>query len=166
MSLFCFRGRLLLQDMYIDVDCGSSFFSFLCKTHDHKNSGPCLSLATIMSMWLHSSFKGLISSLKFDCSSEEGSQGNKSVFQSSQSSSKRHQSFVLHILLFHWHNLTAISKVSWKYEKSSAVTLSWHSFQNSCCSCQQQLLLLHISESLCVFSKCSGTFEKFTKEIF
>ena len=100
MSLFCFRGRLLLQDMYIDVDCGSSFFSFLCKTHDHKNSGPCLSLATIMSMWVHSSFKGLISSLKFDCSSEEGSQGNKSVFQSSQSSSKRHQSFVLHILLF------------------------------------------------------------------
>ena len=51
-------------------------------------------------MWLHSSFKGLISSLKFHCSSEEGSQGNKSVFQSSQSSSKRHQSFVLHILLF------------------------------------------------------------------
>ena len=35
--------------------------------------------------------------LKFDCSSEEG---NKSVFQSSWSSSKKHQSFVLHILLF------------------------------------------------------------------
>ena len=60
---------------------------FLLKTHDYKNNGPCLSLSTIMSkknFHLSAQFLQMIDLLlKFDCSSEEGSQGNKSVFQSS-----------------------------------------------------------------------------------
>ena len=65
----------------------------------------------------------------------------------------------VYILAHHWHNLTALSKVPWN-EQSSAGILSRYSFQNSRQSDNDNYPYYNTSESLHVFTKCSGTFQK------
>ena len=60
----------------------------------------------------------------------------------------------------HWQIYTAVSKVPWN-EQYSAVTLSRYNFQNSLRS-DNNYSYYYISESLKIFTKCSGTFQKLT----
>ena len=60
-----------------------------------------------------------------------------------------------------WHNLTAVSRVPWN-EQSSAVTFSRYSSQNSRRSDNNNYSYYYIDESLYIFKKCSGTFQKLT----